>query len=124
MRSIKSLLMVLCCALLVACGALPGNPQGYAGINYIKVAWADPGGGDPHPKYVKVVNGKEQSAVDLKFQMPDGTILNYAANDVKAFAGQDIRGRVEQAVAEQLGVVSPGVIDAIMAAVGVDPPAD
>lgn len=104
-----------------ACGAFGANgigtPQGYAGINSIKVEWAQGDDGSWSPKLVHIMNGKEQSMVDLKFEMPDGTLVNYSAGDVKAFTGQEIRGMVEQVWAEKIGTIMPGMIEAAVEAI-------
>jgi len=100
-----------------ACGAVPWNKQQYAGINSVKFEWCKIDG-SYLPCHVRIIDGKEQGAIDFKFQMPDGTILNFAADNVKAFEGQRLRAEVEKAIAEQLGEVSPGLVDAILNAIG------
>lgn len=128
---------------LAACGAVPWNKQNYAGITSVEFDWCFEEedisvsiaqrleGVTPEqvagilnalpvswsPCKVKVIDGKEQSAIDFKFAMPDGTILNFAAEDVAAFEGQRIRGEVEKVVADQLGQAAPEVVDRIMDAI-------
>ena len=124
MIKFSRILIPLCCVMMVsACSIFGGNgPQEYAGINEIKVEWAQGGDGSWAPKNVAIINGKEQSRVDLIFEMPDGTIVNYNAGDVKAFTGQEIRGMVEKAWAEQIGTIIPEMIDTAIAAIKKGPP--
>lgn len=120
------LLSVICMVMVSACGALGpngfGTPQGYAGINSIKVSWAQGDDGRWSPETVHIMNGKEQSMVDLKFEMPDGTIVNYKAGDVKAFEGQEIRGMVDKAFSDQMGNIMPDIVDAVITAIKKGPP--
>lgn len=104
---------------LIACaGAVPWNKQNYAGINEVSFSWCKADEGKIYvPCNVKITNGKENGNIKFAFEMSDGTILNFSAEDVKAFGGQNIRANVEKAVAEQLGDVAPGVVDAIITAI-------
>lgn len=119
MKHIKILICILSVISLTACaGAVPWNKQNYAGINEVSFSWCKANEGKTYvPCNVKIINGKENGAIEFSFEMPDGTILNFAADDVKAFPGQDIRAKVETAVANQLGNVAPGVVDAIVKAI-------
>jgi len=118
MTYIKPLIFILAIVSLSACGAVPWNKQNYAGINEVSFSWCKANEGKTYvPCNVKIINGKENGAIEFSFEMPDGTILNFAADDVKAFPGQDIRAKVEIAVANQLGDVAPGVVDAIVKAI-------
>jgi len=112
----KTILTIALSLILSGCvGAVPWNKQQYAGINYVQFEWCETS--DSYmPCKVTIIDGKEQGAIDFSFQIDD-TILNFAADDVKAFTGQELRARVEQVVAEQLGDVGPGVVDAIIAAI-------
>jgi len=118
MKHIKILICILSIISLSACGAVPWNKQNYAGINEVNFSWCKANEGKTYmPCNVKIINGKENGAIEFSFEMPDGTILNFAADDVKAFPGQDIRAKVEIAVVNQLGDVAPGLVDAIVKAI-------
>lgn len=83
-------------------------------LNALPVSWA--------PCSVKIVDGKEQGAIDFKFAFPDGSVMSFAADDVSAFEGQRIRGEVDKIVAQELGRAAPEVTNAIMDAItgGID----
>ena len=102
--AITSLFFLSACA-----GAVPWNKQNYAGINYVHFKWCEALAADGttvfQPCEVTIIDGKEQGAIDFKFKMLDGTVLNFAAEDVAAFTGQEIRAEVERAVAEITGSV-------------------
>jgi len=106
--------------ILSACaGAVPWNMQNYAGINKITFSWCKAADGNEYlPCNVTIINGKENGAVDFKFETSDGSILNFAADDVKAFEGQDIRARVESLIAEKGFEVAPEIVDTIIKAMG------
>jgi len=102
---------------MTACaGALPWNKQNYAGINSVHFKWCE-AGENYLPCDVEIINGKEYGAIEFKFAMPDGSILNFAADDVRAFEGQALRAEVEKLIVEQVGDVSKDVLDAIMSLV-------
>jgi len=113
----KYLKLIIIAGMLIsitACaGALPWNKQNYAGINSVHFKWCE-AGENYQPCDVEIINGKEYGAIEFKFEMPDGSILNFAADDVRAFAGQALRAEVEKLIAEQVGDVSKGVLDSIM----------
>ncbi len=113
------LISILTTITLSGCaGALPWNKQNYAGINEVSFSWCKANDGATYmPCNVKITNGKENGNIKFAFEMSDGTILNFSAEDVKAFRGQDIRAKVEIAIAEQLGNVAPSVVDAIVKAI-------
>lgn len=117
---------MLCLTMVSACSLLGGNgPQEYAGINSIKVEWKQGDDGTWSPTVIHLINGKEQGIVELAFEMPDGTVVNYSAGDVKAFTGQEIRAMVEKAWAEQIGAIVPkgieAAVDALKKGTGVIP---
>ena len=96
--------------LLAGCaGAVPGNPQGFAGINKGTIRFVD-----GSPSLIEVWGGKEQSSVELSGTLPDGTAFTYSATDTKAFDGVKARAAVEAAVAAEVGDTLPGLVDAIM----------
>lgn len=97
-------------------GAVPWNPQGYAGINMIEAEFvvAD---GESGPKSIRVVGGKEQEAVSFKATLPDGTAVDYTASGVQAFDGQKLRAAVEDAVSDDVKAVAPGIVDSVVKAV-------
>jgi len=113
------LISILTVITLSGCaGALPWNKQNYAGINEVSFSWCKANDGATYmPCNVKITNGKENGGIKFAFEMPDGTILNFSADDVKAFEGQNIRAKVEKAIAEQLGDVAPEVAEAIIKAI-------
>lgn len=119
MKYTKILVCILTTIVLSGCaGAVPWNKQNYAGINEVSFSWCKANDGKTYmPCNVKITNGKENGGIKFSFEMPDGTILNFSADDVRAFEGQSIRANVEKAIAEQLGDVAPGVVDAIIKAV-------
>ena len=97
--------------LLGACAGLQGN----AGLNRVEFDWNE----DGKPKAVRIIDGKEASAIQFSFQMPDGTILNFAAEEVRAFRGQEIRAEVEKALFEALGeAANSSLVDVIVKALG------
>jgi len=98
-------------------GAVPWNKQNYAGIEFWEVDYEQNDGGQFQISNVTYINGKEAGSSEIKIALADGTILNFAGDDILAFEGQEIRANVERAVAEQLGEVAPGVVDAIIAAI-------
>jgi len=111
------LMAVLAFSLTACAGAVPWNAQNYAGITEWKLKYKKNNDGNFQLASVTYVNGKEFGADTIKIALPDGSILNFSAEDVKAFQGQEVRARVEQAVAEQFGEVAPGVVDAILKAI-------
>lgn len=125
----KAIVIFALAFLLTACaGAVPWNKQNYAGItswdfNYCKVdVKADADGSyslseDEKICGVEVIDGKERGSVQLDFVLPDGTIMNYLANDEAAFEGQRIRAEVEQAVAQAIADTLPGLLETALKAV-------
>lgn len=105
---------------LTACaGALPWNKQNYAGINEITFSWCKADNGNEYlPCDVRIINGKENGAIDFKFETSDGSILNFAADDVKAFEGQNIRAKLEGLIAEKGFEIAPDIMDVIINAMG------
>lgn len=100
--------------LLSACaGALPGNPQGLAGINKGEFEY------DPQTGKVsgEVIGGKESEAVKLSVKTPDGLEVTYSAKGVKAFDGQAVRAAVERAVSDGAKQAMPGIVDSVVSAV-------
>ena len=110
----KAILAAVLAAGLSACaGAVPGNPQGYSGINHGRVSFYE----DVKPREISVYGGKESGTVSLTGKLPDGTEFAYTATDTRSFDGQAIRGAVEQAVSSDAADVAPGIVDAITGAV-------
>ena len=117
----KKLLSLFCWAMaaiiLSGCaGAVPWNKQNYAGVEEWSVEYviAD---GESGLKRVHYINAKEAAASEIKIALNDGTILNFAGDGITAFQGQAIRADVEKAVAEQLGDVSPEIVNSIIDAI-------
>lgn len=105
-------------------GAVPWNPQGYAGITKWKVV--------PSADCLKaaktdktlcyellVMDGKEKQDVTFDIsRKPDGTFLvKYDAKGVKAFTGQQIRAEVEIQVAKTLEAILPGMVESMVQAI-------
>lgn len=117
------LILLVCMALtLSACaGAIPWNKQNNAGLSDVRVDWteveqADGQGQGTAVTGFRVIDGKERGAVSFEVEFSDGTVLNYASTDEKAFEGQALRADIEKVIAEQIGEVGPGVVDAILKA--------
>lgn len=105
-------------ALTTACaGVNPfDNPQAYSGINEVEATFQVPEG-KSGPTWVKVIGGKEQEAVGLTLDLPDGTRATYTASGVKAFDGVALRAAVEQAISNDVKEAAPGIVDSVVAAV-------
>lgn len=98
--------------MLAGCGA-----QNYAGISEWDFKACTTDNGQPYPCRIHVVNGKEGENVKAFVEMSDGTKFSYEATKVTAFEGQALRADVEKVIAEQIGDVGPGVVDAIIGAI-------
>lgn len=70
--------------------------QGRAGITDVKATFYEEG----HLEKITFIDGKEKANVSISVNLTDGT-LTYSASNVLAFEGQQIRGDVEAAIAEQ-----------------------
>ena len=124
-KYVPVVLVVLVAFVLSACaGAVPWNPQGYAGITKWKVV--------PSAECLKaaktdktlcyellVMDGKEKQDVTFDIsRKPDGTFLvKYDAKGVKAFTGQQIRAEVEIQVAKTLEAILPGMVESLVKAI-------
>jgi len=109
--------LVLPVMILSGCaGAVPWNKQNYAGLEEWSVEYVV-AKGDSGIERVHYINGKEAAASEIKIALSDGTILNFAGDGISAFQGQALRADVEKAVVEQLGNVSPEIINAIIDAI-------
>jgi hypothetical protein len=107
----KFLTLCLILPLLAACaGAIPGNQQGYAGINRAEIEFDEAG----KPEYALIVGGKENDSVSLNVKTPDGLEVQYTASGSKAFDGQAVRGAVEQAISGDVRDAAPGIIENVM----------
>jgi len=106
-------LVFLLLPFLAACaGAIPGNQQGYAGINKAEIEFDENG----KPEYALIVGGKENDSVSLNVKTPDGLEVQYSASGSKAFDGQAVRGAVEQAISADVGDAAPGIVENVMEA--------
>lgn len=119
MKKIFSICIFAAVLVLSGCaGALPWNKQNYAGINEVHFKWCENDQtGDYMACDVLIIDAKENGAIQFKFTMPDGTVLEFAADDVKAFPGQALRADVEKAIAKQFGDIAPEVMDALLKAI-------
>lgn len=102
-----------------ACGALPWNPQGSAGLTRAEVKWceSEKDGADRYLCAAEIIDGKEKSDVKLTVKLPGGTEVDYQAKDVKAFRAHEVRSAVEEAVSEDVKSVAPGIVDSIVKAI-------
>lgn len=102
---------------LTACaaGAIPGNPQGHAGIAEAEVAFCE--SKDPaKDRYVcsaRVIDGKERENVELLVTLPLKGTVRYTAAGVKAFDGHKAREAVETAISSDMRQAFPGIVDAV-----------
>lgn len=104
----------VCAAVLLAgCGAIPGNPQGYSGINKLDAQFDENGA----PKRIVVIGGKEQEEVTFSATLPGGTKAEYTARGVKAFDGQKARADLEAAISEDAKEAMPGIVDSVMSVI-------
>ena len=100
-------------ALSACAGALPWNPQGYAGINKAEISFDEEG----RPSHVLIIGGKEQETISLDFEMPGGLKASYKAEGVKAFRAHEVRAAVEQAISDDVKEALPGIVDEITGAI-------
>jgi len=101
---------------LSACaGAVPWNPQNYAGVDELVVTFQVPEGSHG-PETLRIIGGKEASSLDFAWVTPDGTEMSFSAKEQKAFEGQKIRGAVEDAVSDDVKAAFPGLVDGIVRA--------
>jgi len=110
----NKIIVIVATALMLA-GCSVGGHQEFAGINKVSFDWCKVDG-QMLPCEVRIIDGKEQGAIDFSFQMPDGTILNFAADNVKAFRGQELRAAVDKALIEAYGEALPSVAESIVKA--------
>lgn len=105
--AIAAALLVSACA-----GSLPGvSTQGSAGMTVVKASFEN-----GVVKDISWIDGKEKADVTMSMDVATGKV-DYSARDVKAVDSQKVRAAVEKVVAEQVGSVTPGVVDAIVRAV-------
>lgn len=100
--------------LLSSCaGAVPWNPQGYAGITHVDVQWKED---SPELARVRVWHGKE-GTFNITARLPDGSEVIWEGLDVKAFEAFKSRAEVESYVAEKFADAAPdiraGLVDAL-----------
>lgn len=88
--------------------------QDRAGITHVAADWNQESG---KLESLTWTDGKEKQNVTLGVTFPDGAGVTYSARDVRAFEGQEIRGRVAEAIAGVLGDVGPGVLQSLTSAV-------
>lgn len=114
------IVIIAALALLLGGCSVFDSKQEYAGVtswdfNYCKVD-IDDATEDQKICGVEVLDGKERGSVQLDFVLPDGTIMNYLANDEAAFEGQRIRAEVEKAFADAIANTLPSMVDAAIKA--------
>lgn len=114
---------ILACVSLLAlsgcAGSLPGEShQGDAGMTVAKAEFKDVCSGPAvHEclKYVEISDGKASADMAFSVNPTDGEISFRRSGTT--VDGQAVRAAVEVAVAQQIGAVAPGVVDAIVRAV-------
>lgn len=118
MSTIASKLFVIASMVILAgcAGAVPWNPQGYAGINMVEASFQVPAD-QAGPTSIRIVGGKEQESISFDAILPDGTDVSYTATGVRAFDGQTLRAAVEQAVSEDVKAIAPGIVENVVRAV-------
>lgn len=115
--NLRPIAAILASLALTACaaGAIPGNPQGHAGIAEAKVEFC--GSKDPakdrYLRSARVIDGKERENVELLVTLPLKGTVRYSATGVKAFDGHKAREAVESAISNDMRQAFPGVIDAV-----------
>jgi hypothetical protein len=97
--------------------ALSACAQDRAGLTVAEVSWCPGPDGQAIICGAKLTDGKERQDVELSVMLPDGGGVDYKARAVKAFDGQRIRAAVHAALIRELGQATPGLVDAIVAAV-------
>ena len=107
-------MIIIAIALTAAAGIVGGcstslNPQQYSGINKAVIAF-DKG----QPDEILIWGGKEQEGIKVRGEVTEGVMkFEYEAAGVQAFDGVRARAEVAKAIAETIGDVAPGVVDAI-----------
>jgi hypothetical protein len=98
-----------------------GNYQTAAGINVVEfkeLECSDAEIGLCGPTDFRMLGGKEQGNVSITMWHPEtgNKVLEYTANDVKAFDGQQFRSEVEKALNAEIGDVSSKTVDSVVSA--------
>lgn len=96
------------------------HQQNYAGISAWRVNPSENCPGNVDLCYdFEVLDGKEKGSVSFEITRDPNTgviHVKYAAGDVRAFEGQNIRAQVELAQLQTLGQIIPALTDAIVSA--------
>ncbi|HEY9548783.1 MAG TPA: hypothetical protein VIR45_04715 [Kiloniellaceae bacterium] len=95
------------------------SPPNYAGMTAVRIIY--PGAQGSAPVVAEWISGKEAEAATVSFATPDGNIITYSADGLKAFEGQLARAEVERDLAGQLTglweAITPeikaGLVDAV-----------
>jgi hypothetical protein len=67
------------------------------------------------PKNLRMIGGKEQDRIRIALYTTDGTkVLDYEAEQVKAFDGQAIRAEVEKALADADVEATTAIVDSLV----------
>lgn len=122
MRAFLRIAIIAVLPLLVgACaGAVPGNPQNYAGITDAHVEVGTVKAEEkPYIKDVRFRDGKQKQSVEIKISLDEEgkPTISYTAKGIEAFDGQKVRAAVEQAVSADAKEAMPGIVDTIVKAV-------
>ncbi|MGF1631968.1 MAG: hypothetical protein ACFCUT_21030 [Kiloniellaceae bacterium] len=95
------------------------SPPNYAGMTAGRIIY--PGAEGRPPVVAEWISGKEAESATITFATPDGNLITYSADGLRAFEGQLARAEVERALASQLGdlwkTITPefkaGLVDAL-----------
>jgi hypothetical protein len=96
-----------------------GNYQTAAGLNVVEFDEFEcqPDLGLCGPTSFRMIGGKEQEGVSVTMYAANGQkVLEYTAEGVRAFEGQQFRAEVEKVLAEQYGDVAGSAVDGIVSA--------
>lgn len=108
-------IIIAAALLLTACaGAVPGNPQGYAGITKVNVEF-EVVDGNPVLSRASWTDGKDKQDISLKVDLSKG-VLTYKAGGVKGVDAIALRAAVEQAVSADAKAAMPGIVDSVVKA--------
>ncbi len=112
MKYIKMILACMMAVMVTAC-ATWWTDQNKAGSESVFIEYFE---SSNTVKSVTYEHWKETEASTALVWLADGTRIELEAKGTKAFEGQALRANVEKAIAEQIGEVAPGVIDAVIKA--------
>lgn len=92
-------------ALGACAGAVPGNPQGFAGLTHVEASW-EVSDGKVFLRSFKWIDGKEKKDVSFVANVATGDI-SYRASGVLALGAFTSRAEVESFVADRFASTAP-----------------